>query len=175
MGRSCWRYWHHHRLNTYIIMTPKQYEQALRSFISNQDMSARVLSMGFNLVAAVRQRVENTGIDRQGKAFAPYTPSYAKQKLKAGYQIRQVNYRAKGALWNSITPQIVSDTPELIAVEIAPRGRENEVKLLGAGTTRPRKDGVERGLPTLPSKEELEEAFNELIEELFIDFENSFP
>lgn len=138
-------------------------------------MERRLLRVASDLKDAVRDRVQTSGNNRQNKPFAPYTIQYANQRQKKGFQIRKVDYTKSGRLWASITPELVSNDGQTIIIEIGPKGRENEVKLLGPGTTKPRKDGVQRGLPTLPNEKELSDAFEDMVVEIIEDFENSVP
>lgn len=157
-------------------MTSKELVIKLRAFLDRQtgaQMERRLLRTASDLKDAVRDRVQTSGQNNKGRAFAPYTLPYARQRRKKGYQIRKVDYTRTGRLWGSIFPELVSNDGQTIVIEIGPKGRDNEVKLLGPGTTKPRKDGVQRGLPTLPSDRELNEAFADLVEEIISDFENT--
>lgn len=157
-------------------MTSEELIKNLRSFLDRQtsgEMERRFLRVAFDLKDAVRDRVQNSGTDRRGQPFAPYVPGYARQRQKAGAQFRKVDYTRSGRLWASITPEIESSNEREIVISIGPRTRENQVKLLGPGTLKPRKDGVQRGLPTLPNDRELSEAFEGMVEEVIDDFENS--
>lgn len=148
----------------------------IREFLDRQtgeEMEQRFLRLASDVRDAVRDRVQTAGQDRTGQAFAPYVPDYAKRRAKAGYQIRKVDYTRTGRLWASILPEVVERTDTGIVIEIGPRGEDNRVKLLGPGTTKPRKDGVQRGLPTLPNEAELTEAFAVLVEEIAEDFERT--
>lgn len=157
-------------------MTSEETVVQLRSFlngISGVELERRLLRTASDLKDAVRDRVQNSGNNNQNRPFAPYTVPYAKQRQKAGFQIRRVDYTRSGRLWASITPRVVSNNGEQIVIEIGPTGRENEQKLLGAGTLQPRKDGVQRGLPTIPNDQEVSEAFEGFIVEIIEDFENT--
>lgn len=154
-------------------MTSEALISSLRRFLDDlngQEMERKVLRASFDLVAAVSDRVQNSGTNRNDQPFAPYTPAYAKRRQKAGFQIRKVDYTRTGRLWGSITPEVVQNRDGVVVVEVAPRGTDNEVKLLGRGAVNPRKDGVSRGLITLPSDQELEEVFADLANEILDDF-----
>lgn len=157
-------------------MTSEELVNGLRAFLdrmSGQELERRLLSTASDLKDSVRDRVQNSGLNRRNQPFAPYTPPYAKKRQKDGLQVRKVDYTRSGRLWASITPTVVSNDGETIIIEIGPRGRENEVKLLGPGTLKARKDGVQRGLPTLPNEKEISEAFLGFVEEVFLEFENA--
>lgn len=157
-------------------MTSEELVIQLRAFLDRQtgaEMERRLLRVASDLKDAVRDRVQTSGNNRQNRPFAPYTDLYAKQRQKKGFQIRKVDYTRSGRLWASITPELVSNDGQTIVIEIGPKGRENKVKLLGPGTTKPRKDGVQRGLPTLPNEKELSDAFEGIVVEIIEDFENS--
>lgn len=157
-------------------MTSEETVIQLRAFlnqVTGVELERRVLRTASDLKDAVRDRVQVSGENNRGRPFAPYVQSYAKQRQKAGFQIRKVDYTRSGRLWGSIAPRVVSNDGQTIVVEIAPRGRDNELKLLGPGTLKARKDGVQRGLPTLPNDQEVTEAFESFIGEIFLDFENT--
>ena len=153
-------------------MTSEELSDRLRAFLSGIDVERRFLQMCFDLRDTVRDRVQNAGLNNRDTPFVPYTPGYAKTRLKKGFQARKVDYTRTGRLWGSIIPEVVSSGDGVVVVEIGPRGRDNEVKLLGAGTLKPRKDGQLRGLVTLPSERELEDAFTDLVEGILDEFEN---
>lgn len=157
-------------------MTSEELVIQLRGFLdrlTGPEMERRLLRVASDLKDSVRDRVQTSGNNRNNRPFAPYTGLYAKQRQKKGFQIRKVDYTRSGRLWASIAPEIVSNNGGTIVIEIGPKGRENEVKLLGPGTTKPRKDGVQRGLPTLPNDKELSDAFEDMVIEIIEDFENS--
>ena len=157
-------------------MTSEELVNGLRVFLdrmSGPELERRLLRTASDLKDSVRDRVQNSGLNRRNQPFAAYTPPYAKQRQKAGFQVRKVDYTRTGRLWASIMPQVISNDGETIIIEIGPRGRENELKLLGPGTLKARKDGVRRGLPTLPNEKEISEAFAGFVEEIFLDFENA--
>lgn len=145
----------------------------LREFLARQSEASlrrQALIASFNLREMVRYRVQNTGIGPDGRPFAPYVPSYARERQKAGFQIRKVDYTRTGSLWGSIIPEVESNGPGFVVIAIGPTTEDNAVKLRGPGTLTPRKDGVRRGLPTLPSPDELRETMDVWAEEIIDEF-----
>lgn len=157
-------------------MTSEELTQQLRLFVdrqSGQEMEDLFLRTVFDIRDAVRDRVQNSGTNSKGKPFVPYVQSYAKERQKRGFQIRKVDYTRSGRLWGSITPIVVSNDGETIVIEVGPRGRDNELKLLGPGTLKNRKDGQSRGLITLPNDREISDAFEDMILSIVDDFEKT--
>jgi len=157
-------------------MTSEELTQQLRALLNRQtsgDMEDRFLRVANDLKDTVRDRVQNSGTNRRGQPFAPYVPGYARERLRKGFQARKVDYTRSGRLWANIQPVVVSRNEREIVIEIGPQSRENELKLLGPGTTKPRKDGVQRGLPTLPNDQEISDAFEDMVLDIIDDFENT--
>lgn len=158
-------------------MTNEEMIRKFKQFLDNQtgqEMERRLLRVASDLKDNVRDRVQASGTNADNRPFAPYTIPYAKTRLKKGFQARKVDYTRTGRLFGSITPRLVSNDGQTIVIEIGPRGRENELKLLGPGALASRKDGVSRGLITLPNQQEVNEAFEDMINEIIEDFENTF-
>lgn len=126
----------------------------------SKDKEAFALEVTVLVKEFVRDRVQNSGVSSEGSPFAPYTPSYAKQRAKQGYQVRKVDYTRTGQLWGNVTAKIESTTETSVTTGFGPRTPENVMKITGPGALKPRKDGVSRGLIIRPSQEELEDAFN---------------
>jgi len=157
-------------------MTSEELKQNLRAFLSRElgpNLEQEALAIANDLRNIVRDRVQTRGAGPDGRPFAPYVPSYARSRLKSGFQIRTVDYTRTGRLWASIIPEVESRDDTGVTIAIGPRNEENRKKLRGRGTLRARKDGVRRGLPTLPSRQELETVFEDWAGGVFRRFQNS--
>ena len=143
-------------------MTGQELRQKFQAFLDtyqNQRREELALGTATLIRELVRQRVQSSGQNFEGRPFVAYTPSYARQRDKAGAQTNQVDYTRSGRLWANIVPEIEGMDADSITVGIGPRTEENRVKILGPGTLTPRKDGQLRGLPQRPSAEEVRQGF----------------
>lgn len=157
-------------------MTSEQLKLNLRRFLDDEigpNLEREALAIANDLRNLVRDRVQTRGFGPDGRAFAPYVPSYARSRSRDGYQVRKVDYTRTGRLWASIIPEVESKDRTGITIAIGPRSADNRVKLLGKGTLSPRKDGTRRGLPTLPSETELRQAFEDWASGVINRFENT--
>lgn len=130
-------------------MTADQYSADLRARIRamRANRPQDVLRITFDLIGQIRLRVQSSGEDFRGRPFDPYTPDYAKQRAKAGYQVGYVDLTRTGRLWASVRPEVIQSTQESTTVEVAPRGQDNVDKARGQVR--------KRGNIILPSDEEL--------------------
>lgn len=157
-------------------MTSDELKRALSKFADQelgQNLEREALTIANDLRNLVRDRVQTSGYGPDGRPFAPYTPDYARSRKRSGYQIRRVDYTRSGRLWASIIAEVEEKTADSVTVAIGPRNEENRRKLRGPGTLAARKDGVKRGLPTLPNQKELRDVFADWTRGFFDRFENS--
>lgn len=119
---------------------------AKRQLIANREADA--LRIALDTVALIKLRVQNSGKDAQGGAFAAYTPGYAAQRTKAGFQTSFVDFTRKGELWANVQPVVVRSDVFSATVEIGPTDPAEVAKLAGLEKKRP---GI-----LVASKEEIE-------------------
>ena len=92
-----------------------------------------VLRMLLDTIAIIKQRVQTSGTNSQGKPFAPYNPIYAiRGRQEKGFQSSFVDFTRSGRLWASIIPKIVDEKDGTTTGEIGARDRENQDKVNGA-------------------------------------------
>lgn len=94
------------------------------------------LTVGFDLTAKMKSRVQQEGLDSDESPFESYTPNYAKQRAKAGYQVSQVDFTRTGGLMANVRPTIVNEQPGSVTVEIGADSEENKAILRGQARKR---------------------------------------
>lgn len=131
------------------MMNAKDFAARLRANIQalRDNQQAETLRITLDLIALIRLRVQTEGLDYQESEFAPYTPGYARQRAKAGYQTEYVDFTRTGRLWASVQPEVSAQSGDVIEVNVGPRGQDNIDKARGARR--------KRGNITLPSESEL--------------------
>ena len=108
---------------------------------------AETLRITLDLVALVKLRVQTRGQSAAGPLFAPYTPGYARQRAKAGYQVGYVDFTRTGRLWASVRPELVRSEMGRTLIEVTARTSEDRDKLRGARR--------KRGNILLPNEKEI--------------------
>lgn len=86
----------------------------------------RLLSVAFDLSALVKLRIQTKGQNAKGGQFAPYVPSYARERKAAGYQIGFVDYTRTGQFWASVGPRLVSSAQNITTVVIESRNARGQ-------------------------------------------------
>lgn len=100
--------------------------QIKQDIISNRE--AEVMKMALDGLALVKLRIQTKGQSADGPQFAPYVPSYAAERKKAGYQIGFVDYTRTGQFWASIRPRVEeSDLFKTVVVIGATNARGAEI------------------------------------------------
>lgn len=97
---------------------------------------ADALRIGFDTSALIKLRIQTKGENADGAAFAPYVPSYAKQREKAGYQTQYVDFTRSGRMFAAIGPEVTESDETSATVEI--RGRDEKTKAMLRGHARKR-------------------------------------
>ena len=143
-------------------MTSEQLKDRLQIFLRSLDIGTEALRIANDVKDAVRDRVQTSGQNRQGRPFVPYTPGYAQRRRDAGFQIRVVDFTRSGELWGSIRARKVAETQESAIVEVGPTGSDNVDKVAGAIR--------KRGLIILPSDDELDAAYQDWVIETYEHF-----
>jgi hypothetical protein len=75
-----------------------------------RDRERDVLRIALDQVALMKLRVQGTGIQDNLLPFAPYSPSYAKERASRGYQIGFVDYTRTGQMFASVTPRVTESS-----------------------------------------------------------------
>lgn len=100
--------------------------QIKADIIKNRE--AEVLKMALDGLALVKLRIQTKGQSADGPQFAPYVPSYAAERKKAGYQIGFVDYTRTGQFWASVRPQVeTSNIFKTVVVIGATNARGSEI------------------------------------------------
>jgi len=120
----------------------RQNAQDLRN---NREQEVRTIAA--DLVALIKLRIQQGGENYLNTSFSPYTPGYAQQRQKKGFQIGHVDFTRSGRMFASVYP----DTDENgtgVTVVITAHGQDNIDKVKGAEK--------KRGNILRPSAEELD-------------------
>ena len=131
-------------------MTPDEFIRNLqaRKEALNANRASDCLRITLDLIAQVRLRVQTRGEDYQERTLSPYTPGYAQQRARDGYQVGHVDFTREGRAWASVRPEVINQTNDSVTIEVAPRTGEDLDKFRGAVR--------KRGNLLLPSDSEIE-------------------
>jgi hypothetical protein len=110
-------------------------KQAKAELIANREADA--LRIAFDQIALVKLRIQRSGQNSDGGSFLPYTPAYAKQRQKAGYQVGFVDLTRTGRLFASISPRVESSNIFSATIVIEPDNDEGKKILEGLSKKRP--------------------------------------
>lgn len=91
-----------------------------------------VLNISLEAKALVQLRIQTRGYNFQERPFNPYTPAYAKNRQKSGYQSDYVDFTRTGNLWANVRPEVTESTEMISTIEITARDDGNQAKLQGA-------------------------------------------
>ena len=108
--------------------------QIKADIINNREADA--LRIAFDITALVKLRIQTSGKDASGSAFADYVPAYAKQRKKAGYQVGYVDFTRTGRLFANIAPKVESSNAFSTVIVI--EGSDKLSKDIIAGAARKR-------------------------------------
>ena len=108
--------------------------QIKADIISNREADA--LSIGFDLAALIKLRIQTTGVDSDGKAFEGYVSPYAKDRQKKGYQIGYVDFTRTGRLMANIAPRI--ENSSVFSATVVIDGSDQRSKDIIAGAAKKR-------------------------------------
>ena len=100
--------------------------QALRD---NRERELEII--GADLSALIKLRIQGSGENYQGAKFSPYSPGYAAQRTKAGFQIGHVDFTRSGRLWASVYPDVDGNGAKYTIV-ISAHGVDNIEKVTKA-------------------------------------------
>lgn len=131
------------------MMDARAYAAKIRAGIQamRANRAAETLRVTLDLIALVRLRVQAEGRDYREMDFAPYTPGYARQRAKAGYQADYVDFTRTGRLWASVQPEVTAQAGDTLEILVSPKGQDNQDKARGARR--------KRGNILLPSEAEV--------------------
>jgi len=98
----------------------------------NKQREAEALIIGTQLATLIKLRIQETGRNADGAAFAPYVPSYAKRRAKLGFQTQYVDFTRSGRLMANIRAYVANSNDTSTTIHITAREDDNQLKLLGA-------------------------------------------
>ena len=130
-------------------MTPAQtaakIRQNLADLRANRERELQII--GADLSTLIKLRIQGSGENYLNTKFSPYTPGYAKQRTKKGFQTSYVDFTRTGRLWASVYPD-TDENATGVTIVITAHGQDNIDKVKGAEK--------KRGNILRPSREELD-------------------
>ena len=117
-----------------------------QSLVDNRERE--VLLIALDQLALTKLRIQTKGENSNNQPFAPYTPEYAKDRQKGGYQVGYVDFTRTGRLWANVQPRISESG--VFSATVVIEGNEQRSKDIVAGAAK------KRGNILQPSKEEIE-------------------
>lgn len=120
-----------------------------------EQQATDALQVSFDLAAQVKLRIQESGQDASGVAFATYTSPYERVRTDRGRQIEHFDFLFTGEAWRSFTPQVIAQRFGEVEVEIAFRGK-NRAKAEG--------QYKKRGNFVTPTQEEIANTLGAYIE-----------
>lgn len=112
----------------------RQFAQRLRNGINEivQTQSKDALASATLASALVKLRIQQTGLNSEGRQFPYYRPSYARYKEDVlGRKPSFVDFTLTGELMNNIIPQVTSTRFGIIEVILTAKRPNNQLKLRG--------------------------------------------
>lgn len=106
------------------------------------------LRIGFDMSALIKLRIQTSGQNADGSAFAPYVPPYAKARAKSGYQVGYVDYTRTGRMFAAVRPRV--EKSNVFSATVVIEGGDQRSKDIIAGAVK------KRGNILRASKEEIE-------------------
>lgn len=107
--------------------------KARADIINNRERE--VVGIALDQIALMKLRVQGTGIQDNGQPFAPYSPKYARERARRGFQVGFVDYTRTGQFFASITPRVTESGVFTATVVIEPNN-ERGVKIIRAAFRR---------------------------------------
>lgn len=109
--------------------TAAKIRQNLADLRANRERELQVI--GADLTVQVKLRVQGSGENYLNTKFSPYTPGYAVQRQKKGFQSSYVDFTRTGRLWASVYPDVQGNSA-VMTVVISAHGQDNIDKVEGA-------------------------------------------
>jgi hypothetical protein len=96
-----------------------------------EQRQTEVLRIALDATALLKLRIQTSGRNASGQAFAPYTPAYAKQRQKKGAQTGYFDFTVTGRAMANIEPRVEANETGKTVVVIGARDQENIDKIRG--------------------------------------------
>lgn len=103
----------------------------LQNWVKSADIESAALVASNEAIALRQLTIQEKGEGVVGE-FSDYTDSYARSRVKDGYQDEYKDYTRTGELFQSIAPEVVQLNEFYAVVEITAKGKKNQDKLKGA-------------------------------------------
>lgn len=82
-----------------------------------------MLLVGLDMVALVKARVINKGLNAEGETFGVYSAAYQKRRIKKNLDDKPFpvkNFKFATRMWNNTTATIVKESRDQVTVRLAP-------------------------------------------------------
>lgn len=114
-------------------MTLDEHAAQLRAAIAElaQTQVNDALQTTLDMVGFLKLRLAEGGGNADGGQFSDYSPIYSKARQKRGLQVGHKDFNVTGQLYASIQPEITGIEFGVVAVDIVPRGQDNQNKVAG--------------------------------------------
>ena len=107
----------------------------IKADITN-NREADALRIAFDLTALIKLRIQTSGKDASGSAFADYVPAYAKERKNSGYQVGYVDFTRTGRLFANIAPRV--ENSNVFSATVVIEGSDQRSKDIVKGAARKR-------------------------------------
>ena len=97
-------------------MTWEEYQQALQGVIDDLEGGAHadlMVQLANGVIATIKARIQETGVDASGKPYKDYAPGYKEYKIAAGKYKGFTDFSFTNRMWTSV--QLVSSHGELFS------------------------------------------------------------
>lgn len=115
-------------------MNVKEYIRRLKENLQEleDNRQTEALRIALDATALLKLRIQTTGTNADGQAFAPYVPAYARTRRNKGLQTGYVDFTDRGRLMANIQPRAELNEEGRTVVVVGARDSENIDKLRGA-------------------------------------------
>lgn len=85
--------------------------------------SRDMLVIGLDMIALIKNRVINKGLDHEGNTFSPYSKAYAARKVKKNLDDKPFplkNFKFTTRMMSNTTASVVRESDQSVTVRLAP-------------------------------------------------------
>jgi hypothetical protein len=119
---------------------------AKANIIKNRE--SELLRISLDQLALIKLRIQTSGNDYKNAKFPPYTPAYAKERKRAGYQAGYVDFTRTGRFWAGVRPKV--EKSDIFSTTITVGSEDARGKNILKGAEK------KRGNILTPSREEID-------------------
>lgn len=126
-------------LSEFLNKMESAYQELPQLMLNNMDVAA------LDSKALIQQRIQEQGVDADGKEFRDYTKKYKKKKEKAGKYRGVVDFTYTTDMWSSISIIESKILPDQVKVRIGGVDEPNRLKMQGLAFGQPERGIKGRG------------------------------